>query len=116
MTTRHPVIKPDTPSLSLTNTTFPLWQDINEEERLLEWEISPVPLVAHMTAFKEPYDKLWRTADDFHVKYERWYNGESICWLWIVGREIIFFIWLKLSLVADVDIFFYLLLPLHKLI
>ena len=51
-------------------------QDINEEERLLEWEISPFPLVAHMIAFKDPYDKLWRTAYDFHAKYERWYNGE----------------------------------------
>ena len=30
-----------------------------------------------MIAFKDPYDKLWRTAYDFHVKYETWYNGES---------------------------------------
>ncbi|XP_037073993.1 dynein heavy chain 3, axonemal-like [Pollicipes pollicipes] len=45
--------------------------DINEEERLLEWEISPFRSFAHMISFKDPYDKLWRTAYDFHVKYER---------------------------------------------
>ncbi|CAL4098707.1 unnamed protein product, partial [Meganyctiphanes norvegica] len=50
-------------------------QAINEEQSLLSWEATKFPLLAAMASQKEPYDKLWHTAYDFHQKYEKWYNG-----------------------------------------
>eukprot|EP00794_Sanderia_malayensis_P008808 gene8808-9750_t len=48
---------------------------LNEEEELLEWEPSQFPLLQGIIAYKEPYDKLWKTALSFHTKHEIWLNG-----------------------------------------
>ncbi|KAB7496626.1 Dynein heavy chain 3, axonemal [Armadillidium nasatum] len=50
-------------------------QAINEEQNLLSWEISKFPLLQQILIQKEPFDKLWHTTHDFHLKYELWYNG-----------------------------------------
>jgi dynein heavy chain len=51
-------------------------QELNKEEELLEWEPSQFPVLQEMIAYKEPYDKLWRTAFNFHNKHEHWLNGK----------------------------------------
>ncbi|BFZ17590.1 hypothetical protein BsWGS_20629 [Bradybaena similaris] len=48
---------------------------LQDEQRLLEWEITPFPQLANIIQLKEPYDKLWRTAYNFYVKNEIWMNG-----------------------------------------
>ncbi|KAK3579501.1 hypothetical protein CHS0354_028323 [Potamilus streckersoni] len=50
-------------------------EQINEEEKMLEWEISVFPQLKAMMALKDPYDKLWNTAWSFHQKHEQWMNG-----------------------------------------
>ncbi|XP_076804189.1 dynein axonemal heavy chain 3-like isoform X1 [Clavelina lepadiformis] len=50
-------------------------QDINTEERLLEFEESAFPILQAMFQFKQPYDSLWNTALQWHVKNETWMNG-----------------------------------------
>jgi len=48
---------------------------LNEEEELLEFEPSQFPELQDTIAFKEPYDKLWKTALGFATKHEQWMNG-----------------------------------------
>lgn len=48
---------------------------LQDEQRLLEWEITPFPQLANIIQLKEPYDKLWRTAYNFYIKNEIWMNG-----------------------------------------
>ncbi|RUS89800.1 hypothetical protein EGW08_002412, partial [Elysia chlorotica] len=50
-------------------------EGLQDEERLLEWEVTEFPQLQAMFALKEPYDKLWRTAYNFHIKNEQWTNG-----------------------------------------
>merc|ERR1712098_1026012 len=50
-------------------------EGLQEEERLLEWDITEFPQLNNMFALKEPYDKLWRTAYNFNLKNESWTNG-----------------------------------------
>ena len=50
---------------------------MNKEEELLEWEPSQFPVLQEMVAYKEPYDKLWRTAFNFYNKHEQWLNGKQ---------------------------------------
>ena len=49
---------------------------MNTEEELLEFEATQFPILQTMMAYKEPYDKLWRTALSFHNKHEAWLNGK----------------------------------------
>jgi dynein heavy chain len=49
---------------------------INNEESLLQFELSAFPQLAQLIALKDPYDKLWNTAYTFAVKSEQWLNGE----------------------------------------
>ena len=50
---------------------------MNTEEELLEFEATQFPILQTMIAYKEPYDKLWRTALSFHNKHEAWLNGKQ---------------------------------------
>lgn len=50
-------------------------QAINNEEELLEWELTPFPQIQMITQAKEPFDRLWKTAVKFYEKQERWMNG-----------------------------------------
>ncbi|XP_061175178.1 dynein axonemal heavy chain 3-like [Saccostrea echinata] len=50
-------------------------EQINLEEQLLEWEQSSFPNLQAMFALKEPYERLWNTAYQFHQKHEQWLNG-----------------------------------------
>ena len=52
-----------------------LLQAINNEEELLGWESTPFPQIQMAIRLKEPYDKLWETAVDFHEKHDVWMNG-----------------------------------------
>jgi dynein heavy chain len=51
-------------------------QAINEEETLLEFEVSPFKLLKTMLAAVEPFDRLWHIVLDFHLSYDKWYYGE----------------------------------------
>ena len=53
-------------------------QAINNEEELLEWEMTPFPQIQMISQLSEPYHRLWKTAINFHEKRERWMNGEDI--------------------------------------
>ena len=50
-------------------------EQINKEEQLLEWEQSAFPNLQTMFTLKEPYERLWNTAYQFHQKHEQWLNG-----------------------------------------
>ena len=41
----------------------------------MEWEVTPFPQIQLVVHQKEPYDRLWKTAREFHEKQERWMNG-----------------------------------------
>ncbi|CAB3991140.1 dynein heavy chain 3, axonemal-like, partial [Paramuricea clavata] len=68
------VEKLDEIEVSVTSARDEL-EELNKEEELLEWEPSQFPVLQEMIAYKEPYDKLWRTAFNFHNKHEHWLNG-----------------------------------------
>ncbi len=51
-------------------------EQINYEETLLEWEATQFPILQSMFTTKDPYDKLWTTALNFHQKSEEWLNGK----------------------------------------
>ena len=53
-------------------------EQLNLEETLLEWEETQFPQLQMMFAQKEPYDKLWKTCLNFHLKSEEWLNGMCI--------------------------------------
>ncbi|XP_074648811.1 dynein axonemal heavy chain 3-like [Tubulanus polymorphus] len=50
-------------------------EGLNTEEELLEWEPTQMPQLQLMFQQKDPYDKLWSTALNFHTKNELWLNG-----------------------------------------
>ncbi|KAK3717325.1 hypothetical protein QZH41_011557, partial [Actinostola sp. cb2023] len=49
--------------------------ELNTEEELLQWQPTQFPILQSMLAYKEPYDKLWKTALSFNNKHEAWLNG-----------------------------------------
>ncbi|XP_045771343.1 dynein axonemal heavy chain 3 isoform X1 [Maniola jurtina] len=49
--------------------------EINNEEQLLEQEVSLYFGMSAMLASVEPFHKLWHTAFQFYDGYERWYHG-----------------------------------------
>lgn len=52
-------------------------EQINMEEKLLEFEQTAFPQLQQMFMAKEPYDKLWRTAYAFTQKHDKWLHGET---------------------------------------
>lgn len=46
---------------------------INEEETLLDLDVSPFLILNSLITGIEPFDKLWHTTIDFTTKYETWY-------------------------------------------
>ncbi|GAB1599971.1 hypothetical protein Ahia01_000274600, partial [Argonauta hians] len=52
--------------------------EMNTEEQLLQYDISIFPMLAIMFQLKEPYEKLWYTAYNFHQKQELWMNGSFL--------------------------------------
>lgn len=50
-------------------------EQINEEEGLLDMELSPYLPLPGMTSTVETFDKLWHTVLHFHRNYEKWYYG-----------------------------------------
>ncbi|CAH1180398.1 unnamed protein product, partial [Phaedon cochleariae] len=50
-------------------------EQINEEEQLLDIDISPFINLYKMLSVIEPYDKLWHTVLEFHENYDIWYYG-----------------------------------------
>ncbi|XP_053132344.1 dynein axonemal heavy chain 3 isoform X3 [Hemicordylus capensis] len=51
------------------------YEAINKEEELLEREKSQFPLLQTIISHKQPFEQLWVTAYNFHVKSEEWMNG-----------------------------------------
>lgn len=52
-----------------------IWQAINAEEQLLDFEQTPFLILMNMLNQVEPFDLLWHTVLDFHQSYDKWYNG-----------------------------------------
>ncbi|KMQ95743.1 dynein heavy chain axonemal [Lasius niger] len=50
-------------------------EEINEEEGLLDMELSPYMELPTMSSTVDTFDKLWHTALDFHRNYDRWFYG-----------------------------------------
>ncbi|KAL4226016.1 hypothetical protein ACF0H5_014003 [Mactra antiquata] len=49
---------------------------INREEEMLGIEqLTPYPQIQEFLIQKEPFDKLWSTAVNFHQQYDKWMNG-----------------------------------------
>ena len=62
----------------VNHTTFCFhWQNINNEEELFEWEVTPFPQVQVLISSKEPFERLWNTAIEFHEKHDKWMNGNT---------------------------------------
>jgi dynein heavy chain len=47
---------------------------INRDQTLLAWEVTPFPKLQEIMTAKDPYEKLWNTAW-FYTSYEQWMNG-----------------------------------------
>lgn len=50
-------------------------QEINEEEGLLEFELTPFISLNNMLVVVEPFHRLWHTVLNFHKQYDKWYYG-----------------------------------------
>ncbi|CAD6235446.1 GSCOCG00007903001-RA-CDS, partial [Cotesia congregata] len=50
-------------------------EQINNEEGLLDIEISPYLALPNMLSTVDTFDQLWHTVLSFHKNYERWYYG-----------------------------------------
>ncbi|XP_065826535.1 dynein axonemal heavy chain 3-like isoform X2 [Oscarella lobularis] len=50
-------------------------QDINKEEELLNWDVTPFPQLQQMSVLKDPYSKLWHTVAEHQEKNDNWLNG-----------------------------------------
>ncbi|XP_029041052.2 dynein axonemal heavy chain 3-like isoform X1 [Osmia bicornis bicornis] len=50
-------------------------EEINEEEALLDMELSPYLTLPAMSAIVNTLDTLWHTVYNFHVHYDKWFNG-----------------------------------------
>ncbi|XP_066595663.1 dynein axonemal heavy chain 3 [Prorops nasuta] len=50
-------------------------EEINEEEGLLDIEISPFMLLPILSSTVDTLDKLWHTVLSFHINYEKWFYG-----------------------------------------
>lgn len=59
-------------------TTHLHGQAINNEEELLEWEMTAFPQIQMITNMKEPFDRLWHTAAHFHEQHDKWMNGKQL--------------------------------------
>lgn len=53
-------------------------EQINEEEGLLDMELSPYMTLPSMTSAVETFDKLWHTVLSFHINYEKWFYGSFV--------------------------------------
>jgi len=53
-------------------------EEINEEESLLDMELSPYMELPAMFSIVDTFDKLWHTALDFHEKYDIWFYGPFV--------------------------------------
>ncbi|XP_034243583.1 dynein heavy chain 3, axonemal isoform X2 [Thrips palmi] len=49
--------------------------EINEEEGLLEFELTPFSNLNNMLVVVEPFHRLWHTVLNFHKQYDKWYYG-----------------------------------------
>ncbi|XP_052130864.1 dynein axonemal heavy chain 3 [Frankliniella occidentalis] len=49
--------------------------EINEEEGLLEFDLTPFTNLNNMLVVVEPFHRLWHTVLNFHKQYDKWYYG-----------------------------------------
>ncbi|XP_063710592.1 dynein axonemal heavy chain 3-like [Symsagittifera roscoffensis] len=50
-------------------------EQINDEEKLFEWETTAFPVINEIVALKDPFEKLWTNSLNFHNSHEKWMNG-----------------------------------------
>ncbi|XP_076653327.1 dynein heavy chain 3, axonemal [Halictus rubicundus] len=50
-------------------------EEINEEESLLDMELTPYLILPGMASIVNTLDTVWHTALNFHVYYDKWYYG-----------------------------------------
>ncbi|KAG5305945.1 DYH3 protein, partial [Pseudoatta argentina] len=53
-------------------------EEINEEEGLLDIELSPYMELPIMSSTVETFDKLWHTVLEFHKNYDKWFYGSFV--------------------------------------
>ncbi|XP_015175416.1 PREDICTED: dynein heavy chain 3, axonemal [Polistes dominula] len=53
-------------------------EEINEEETLLDMELSPYMMIPSMSSIVDVFDKLWHIALNFHKNYEKWFYGPFV--------------------------------------
>ncbi|KAF3429654.1 hypothetical protein E2986_08409 [Frieseomelitta varia] len=53
-------------------------EEINEQEGLLDMELSPYLIIPMMSTTVSALDTLWHTVLDFHKNYDKWHNGPFI--------------------------------------
>ncbi|XP_018046945.1 PREDICTED: dynein heavy chain 3, axonemal [Atta colombica] len=53
-------------------------EEINEEEGLLDMELSPYMELPTMSSTVETFDKLWHTVLEFHQNYDKWFYGPFV--------------------------------------
>lgn len=52
-------------------------QEVNKEQGLLDMQQSDFPLIQTLMEKKQPYEQLWTTALEFHIKSDVWMNGKT---------------------------------------
>lgn len=73
--TRYVCVYKNQSAPTLYHFLLPPLKAINNEEELLEWETTAFPQIQTIRVLKEPYDKLWTTALQYHDSHEAWMNG-----------------------------------------
>ncbi|XP_047365165.1 dynein axonemal heavy chain 3-like isoform X3 [Vespa velutina] len=53
-------------------------EEINEEETLLEIELSPYMTIPAMSSIMDVFNKLWHIALNFYKNYEKWFYGSFV--------------------------------------
>ncbi|KYN33583.1 Dynein heavy chain 3, axonemal [Trachymyrmex septentrionalis] len=53
-------------------------EEINEEEGLLDMDLSPYMELPTMSSTVETFDKLWHTVLEFHQNYDKWFYGSFV--------------------------------------
>lgn len=49
--------------------------EINRDERLLDWPLTLAPQLHSLIEYIEPYYQLWHVAYHFHLNYDVWFHG-----------------------------------------
>lgn len=51
-------------------------EEINFDERLLNWTITQAPILPYLVELIDPYYQLWHVAYKFHISHDEWFHGK----------------------------------------